>query len=182
MLLFLLKSLYFILPAGFANMAPIFSSKIFRGAGNDPLDSNAKLNGKPILGKHKTIRGFLSGIIFAMLIIFIQTKLYSNPFFWMVSILDYSSKKIYLIGLFMGFGALFGDSAKSFIKRRVGIKPGSKFIPWDQIDWIIGSMIFILPVYIPSWQLVLTVMCVGFFLHIAVRYVAYWLRINKEKW
>ena len=46
----------FILPAYAANGAPV----IF-GCGI-PIDLNKKFRGKPIFGKHKTIKGLISGI------------------------------------------------------------------------------------------------------------------------
>ncbi len=39
---------------------------------------------------------------------------------------------------------------KSFFKRRLGIKPGTMFQPWDGIDYMVGSIIFLLPWYNPG--------------------------------
>jgi CDP-2,3-bis-(O-geranylgeranyl)-sn-glycerol synthase len=51
------------------------------------------------------------------------------------------------LGAWLGLGALFGDIVKSFFKRRLGIKPGTMFQPWDGIDYMIGAIIFMLPYY-----------------------------------
>jgi hypothetical protein len=32
------------------------------------------------------------------------------------------------------------DSVKSFVKRRVGIAPGAPWIPFDQLDFVIGAL------------------------------------------
>jgi CDP-2,3-bis-(O-geranylgeranyl)-sn-glycerol synthase len=62
-------------------------------------------------------------------------NLYSG---WLVSM---------MIGGWLGLGALVGDMVKSFWKRRLGIKPGTMFQPWDGIDYMVGAIIFMLPLY-----------------------------------
>ena len=51
------------------------------------------------------------------------------------------------LGGWLGLGALVGDMVKSFFKRRLGIKPGTMFQPWDGIDYMLGAIIFMLPYY-----------------------------------
>ncbi|MDK2383642.1 MAG: CDP-archaeol synthase, partial [Candidatus Korarchaeota archaeon] len=59
----ILKSLWYILPAYMANMSPV----IF--GGGRPLDMGKKfLDGRRILGDHKTIKGFASGILIGTLV------------------------------------------------------------------------------------------------------------------
>ena len=50
----------------------------------------------------------------------------------------------FFIGLLLGSGALIGDAVKSFFKRKEGIKPGNRFIPWDQLDYSIGSLVLLI--------------------------------------
>jgi len=38
------------------------------------------------------------------------------------------------------FGALLGDIVESFFKRRKGIERGKDWIPFDQLDFIIGVL------------------------------------------
>ena len=59
---FILKCFYFMLPAYLSNMIPVFVKKIFNFMAV-PLDFNKRINGKPILGKNKTFRGFFFGVI-----------------------------------------------------------------------------------------------------------------------
>ena len=40
------------------------------------------------------------------------------------------------------FGALLGDIVESFFKRRVGRKRGENWIPFDQLDFILGVLFF----------------------------------------
>ena len=122
-LLEILKSLWFLLPAGIANMTPIFLKDLpFL---ETPIDFNYKLNGKPILGSRKTWRGLFGGIFFAIIFILVQKLLYS--FFPNIYLADYSKIDVVILGFLLGFGALFGDIIKSLIKRRFNIKPGESF-------------------------------------------------------
>jgi len=77
----------------------------------------------------------------ATVVVFIQKNMFPNiPF----KLLDYNEINPLIIGPLLGAGALIGDMIKSFFKRRVGIKPGSSWIPFDQIDWIVGANLFLL--------------------------------------
>ena len=40
------------------------------------------------------------------------------------------------------FGALFGDIIESFFKRRMGRNRGEDWIPFDQLDFILGVLFF----------------------------------------
>ena len=139
---FIASVFYLMLPAYFANMAPVLVKDIhlFDFLAK-PIDFGKKIKGKPILGSHKTFRGFIFGVIFALIIAYVQHILYRYPFFSSISFINYSNW--IAVGFLLGFGALFGDSVKSFFKRRVGIKPGHRFIPWDELDYTIGSLLFI---------------------------------------
>ena len=82
----------------------------------------------------------------------------------------------------LGFGALVGDAVKSFLKRRVSIKPGKPFFPWDQIDYTIGSLLFVSIVFVPSWQLIITAIIINVVIHIIANHLAYYLKMSKVKW
>lgn len=175
----ILKSIYFMLPAYFANMAPVVVKRWFKFLAI-PIDFNKKWKGEAIFGSHKTIRGFVFGILFALIVAYLQKALYANPFFSNLSFIDYSG---WLgAGFLLGFGALFGDLVKSFFKRRVGIKPGARFIPWDQLDYIIGALVFVSFVYTPSLQVIAVILIISFVLHVAANHIAYYLKITKVKW
>jgi CDP-2,3-bis-(O-geranylgeranyl)-sn-glycerol synthase len=79
----------------------------------------------------------------------------------------------------MGFGALTGDLLKSFIKRRLSILPGKPFLVFDQIDWIIGSLI-ILNFYtkIKIEFAIYSILILGT-LHFFINIISYNLKIRK---
>lgn len=120
--------LWLFLPAIAANMAPVFAARYHLLPGlNRPLDGGNIWRNKRILGDHKTARGALIGIFAGTLIGLLQGQA--------------------LIGLLQGFGALAGDAAKSFVKRRLSKPPGTSWSPWDQIDFILGAVLFTAPLH-----------------------------------
>lgn len=173
-----IAAVYLMLPAYAANMAPVFVKKI--NFLNYPVDFNKTFKNKPILGSHKTFRGLFFGTLAAIIIVYVQFRLQNLFVFNAISLLDYSNW--ILIGFLLGFGALAGDIVKSFFKRRFDIKPGDKFIPWDQIDYTIGSLIFISIISVPSIDIIIAALIINFLLHISANHIAYYLKLSKVKW
>jgi len=176
--IFLLKCFYLMLPAYFANMAPVMVKKlklfIF------PVDFNKTIGNKPILGKNKTFRGLVFGIVFAIVIAYLQFLLHDAEFFRNLSFLDYQNWLLF--GFLMGSGALAGDLIKSFFKRRIGLKPGAKFIPFDQTDFVIGALVFITPIFELTLEIFVASLLLSFVLHIIVNHLAFYIKIRNEKW
>ena len=171
------------LPAYIANMAPVFVRKI--PVLGWPIDFRKKVGGTRILGDHKTARGILAGIIAGIIIFSLQVVLFRFEFIQAISLVHYENffaQFSVIPGFLLGFGAMFGDAIKSFFKRRVGIKPGSPWIPFDQIDFIIGAVIFILPLYHLSWKAMIILLIATPILHIATNHIGYYLKIRKVKW
>ncbi len=158
------------MPAYFANMAPVIVKKLFKKLAI-PVN-------KKIFGKNKTYRGLIFGIFFAIIITFVQYILY--PLLKDISFLDYSNWSE--MGFLMGFGAVFGDLTKSFFKRRLNYQPGKPFIPFDQLDFVIGALLLVSLVFIPTIEMVITIIIASFVLHILINHFAYYLKIRNEKW
>lgn len=177
-LMFILKCLYLMLPAYFANMAPVIVKKI--NLFNFPIDFNKQFKNKPIFGKNKTYRGLIFGVAFGIIITYIQFLLYKSEFFRSISFLDYQNWL--LLGLLMSLGALAGDLTKSFFKRRLGIKPGDKFVPFDQIDFVVAAFVFIYPIFPATLEVFATTLILSFILDVIVNHLAFYLRIRGESW
>lgn len=172
---FLISSFYFILPAYFANMCPVIFGWL-----NFPL-------GQPIsekyLGSHKTWRGFYGGYIGALLILFLQSKLGPLlPITLFQPLLDYQNINLFLYAFLFGIGAITGDGIKSFFKRRLGIKPGRPFFPFDQLDFVIGALLFLWPFYSLPWPNILTILIITPILHLLANVTAYLLKLKKVWW
>jgi CDP-2,3-bis-(O-geranylgeranyl)-sn-glycerol synthase len=167
----ILKIIWFFLPAYVANMsASIFKIKIL----DKPISEE-------LFGSHKTWSGFAVGTFLAILISCLQRLFASLDFLKQISLLNYSDDYL-LIGLLLGFGALFGDLIKSFFKRRIGVAPGEKWIPFDQIDYTLGALILSLFIFQPSWFFVLAAIVFNFLMHILFNHLGFWLGIRKKAW
>lgn len=177
----LLKIILFLLPAYFANMAPILVKNKFLFI-NIPVDFNKTLFGQPIFGKNKTVRGFIAGIIASIGIVWIEQMLFHFDFMKKLSLINYDQQNFLILGFLFGFGTLFGDLIKSFFKRRLKIDPGQSIKIIDQIDYVVGSLFFISVVYVPSLDIVILSIFISLILTIMINHLAYYFHFRDEKW
>ena len=170
------KLIWLMLPAYLANMSPVIIARHLFPKSKTPMDFGLKFYGKRLLGINKTWRGFLTGIVIAIIVAWLQGLAGLD---WL-NLYNYSNWLAW--GFLLGFGALFGDAVKSFFKRRVGIKPGDRWMPFDQLDFVLGALLFGSIVYFPGWLNALYIVIISVIGHIITAHVAYYLRIRKVKW
>lgn len=174
---FLLTSLLMFLPAFVGNSMPLivaktgFLNKYFKM----PLDFSKSWNGKRILGDNKTIGGIMSAILGGIFVgfIFILASYKGKDWLWE---LEYST--------IVAFGALIGDSVKSFFKRRMNRKSGASWVPFDQIDYVIGGWIFS-GFFIPYEESLLSFLFILFvspIFHFLANVLAYKIGLKKVWW
>jgi CDP-2,3-bis-(O-geranylgeranyl)-sn-glycerol synthase len=162
----LLQLIYFMLPAYAANMAPPFA-KYWPGW-NTPIAARE-------LGTHKTVIGFAFGVVAAVLVAGIQSRIS-----WTGVIVDYDDWLA--LGLRFGIGAMGGDSLKSLVKRRLGIPPGAPWRPFDQLDFVVGALVLVgsmVRLAAVDYGLILALTGAG---HIVTNQVAYALGIRDTRW
>lgn len=124
----ILETFWLFVPAGVANTVPVLAGKF------GWLPALASPIHEPLLGKNKTWRGLLLGVLFGSMTGIIQYYLYPTfPY--------PTPRSALMIGAALGFGALAGDAIKSFFKRRRNIAPGQSWPLLDQIDFIVGAVI-----------------------------------------
>ncbi|MFH2027903.1 MAG: CDP-2,3-bis-(O-geranylgeranyl)-sn-glycerol synthase [Nanoarchaeota archaeon] len=175
---FILKCLYFMLPAYFANMAPVLVKDFFKLL-NFPIDFNKNFFNKPIFGKNKTYRGLIFAVIFGIITSYMQHILTNFRFFDSLTFMDYSNWLI--IGFLLGLGAILGDLVESYFKRRVDIRPGDPFIPWDQLDFVIGSLLLVSIIFRPTLKISAVIVIFSFVLHIVINHIGFHLKLKKTK-
>lgn len=166
----ILQSLYFFLPAYLANMVPVLVKKV-------PFLSKPVWERK--LGNHKTWRGFVFGILVGTAVFCLQQYVYLKGF-TSLALISYPDFPFYF-GTLLGLGALVGDAVKSYYKRKLNLAPGTSWMPWDQLDFVLGGLLFGFFVYVPSAGVVLILIVISPLLHIATNYIGYLLKINKNK-
>jgi len=133
------QAFWIILPAYIAN-----ASAVLVGGGK-PIDfGRTYKDGKRILGDGKTWRGLIIGTLVGMVGGFglsIAAKYINQTEFSYIGVTDFFGFPYMILIVFsICFGALFGDVVESFFKRRRGIGRGKDWIPFDQIDFILGVL------------------------------------------
>lgn len=168
----LIFALLFFAPAGVSNMAPVFSKRIpYLRDWKTPLDMGKSFNGVRLLGKNKTWRGLISGIVAGTLMGVILQKTYFS---------EYDAVLFIAMSASMAAGALIGDAVESFFKRQHNIASGRSWFPFDQTDYIIGGLLFALPfTVLPLW-LILWVFALYFGLHLLSAYIGYLLGLKER--
>ena len=97
------------------NGTPVIAEKLFGRFLSYPLDAGKTfIDGQPLFGSSKTIRGFIVAVIAASV---------CAPVFGVS----------WTTGFLIGLTAMAGDLASSFVKRRMGYPPSSKALGLDQI-------------------------------------------------
>ncbi len=159
-----IKALTFIFPAYCANAIPVITG------GGYPMDFGKKFfDGKPIFGKNKTFKGFFSGLVVGTAVGCVESVFFTEyPIFF---------------GFLLSLGALFGDLTGAFLKRRLGLAPGDLLPVVDQVDFIVGAMLFSLPFCIlSSWELVIAILIITLPMHLLTNFVAYKLSLKNNPW
>lgn len=172
----ILLAIWFFFPVAMANAAPVFSAKIPLFQRFDtPIDGGAIWHGKRVLGPHKTWRGIVSGIVLATFVLWIQ-QLFVAHTEWAAAFtaqVDYAALPLLLLGPAFAIGALGGDALKSFFKRRIGIEAGKTWLPFDQLDYIIGGVLISMLFVILTPLQYMWIFVIWFFLHLIASYVGY---------
>jgi CDP-2,3-bis-(O-geranylgeranyl)-sn-glycerol synthase len=170
----IIDTIWLFLPAGIANMSPVIFKwlPIF----NYPVDCNKTFNNKRIFGDHKTYRGLFVGVLMAILTVYIEKQFINNN-----SLIDYNEINVAFLGFLLGFGALGGDLLKSFFKRQFNVQPGVSWMPFDQIDWILGALLAISLYQCVNWRVWVISLSLGLILHILINIIGYYLGIKKNR-
>lgn len=150
-------ALYFFIPAYIANTLPgIFG-------GGPPLDGGRQFSDrKRLLGDGVTVRGFIVGVAGGTAV----GALMGRP----------------IEGFLLSLGALLGDSAGSFLKRRLGIKRGAPAPVLDQLNFVAGALILISFVASVSLDYIIILLVITPFGHLAVNMIGYSLKLKKVPW
>jgi CDP-2,3-bis-(O-geranylgeranyl)-sn-glycerol synthase len=182
LLVFIGQCVWYILPAYLANMAPLMTAMALKQRFAYPLDFGLTLGGEPVLGAHKTFRGLLAGLAVAVTVASVQAWLYQRPPIRTLSLLPYDQVHPAWWGLLMGAGAIAGDALKSFVKRRLGIPPGQPWIPFDQIDFLIGALALTSIAFTPPWSVVAGILIVMPVIKVLVAHAAYRVGLRPTAW
>ncbi len=144
--------------------------------GKTPIDfGKSFFDGRPLLGKGKTLKGTFSGIALAFLAVLAISAVFPQT----EAVLGAS----YLYyGTLLAIGAVAGDFAGSFIKRRLGIERGKSVLILDQLDFVIGGFALGLLLVTPSLLEVVFLLAFTMIWHVIGNHIAFFARIKKDPW
>ena len=166
--------------------------------GGTPIDFGKTMkDGRRILGDGKTWRGFFYGTALGLLTGLIAIFLLSKGFhFFGITLPGYSAtgvagtfdKSAVIAILSLATGALFGDMAFSFLKRRLGLQRGQALPLADQYDFLIGAFVLTAITsfgWLAATLDVLTVIVIIIMtpiLHLGTNIAGYLAGIKNEPW
>lgn len=159
-----LRTVLALLPAMVANGS---ATMVARGS---PLDFRRLfIDGKRLLGDGKTFEGTAVGLF------------YGSSFAVMLSVIV--GRELLIPGLLSCAGAMLGDIAGSFLKRRLGLPRGAKMPVVDQLDFALGSLLLLhlssFPLHAPTVILMLVLIYAA---HRLTNKVAYRLGLKTVPW
>ncbi len=179
----ILSTIYLLLPAYVANMAPVIAGRLnFWPSLNKPLDNNQKFLGQPIFGAGKTWRGLLIGCLAAILTCGLQSVFYQIGWIRGLSPINFFQINWFVFGLLLGFGALLGDIIKSFIKRQVHISSGQSWPVFDQLDFLLGAILATWWLFPWHSNRIWIAIIITLIMHPLANIVGYFLKIKKVWW
>ncbi|MDD1774929.1 MAG: CDP-2,3-bis-(O-geranylgeranyl)-sn-glycerol synthase [Methanobacterium sp.] len=178
-------ALYFMLPAYLANVSALAFG------GGTPVDFQINFrDGRRLLGDGVTWRGTIVGIIIGTIIAALQgiVFLYYGDIFLLIpgwttiaGIIPSSLGEWVLLGLALSGGALVGDAVGSFIKRRINLERGRPAPFMDQLDFVVGALVFASLVVTIPFNIILLILIFTAILHLAANSIAYLLGL-KNVW
>jgi len=159
----LISALLFIFPSYAANSVPA----IFGGGA--PIDFGRRfIDGERVFGAHKTIRGFASGLLAGFLV--------------SISIGFLVSLEFLFPCVLVSVGALLGDLAGAFVKRRLKLPPGYPLPLLDQLDFVFGGILLLHPFHRLSEGAIFLILAVTPATHLTANVIAYLLGLKKNFW
>ena len=175
----LVSALWAMLPAYLPNNAAVLFG------GGPPIDGGREWNGKRLLGDGKTWRGTAAGVLVGTLAALALNRVVHR----VEARTPWSLPRFSLrASVALAAGAMLGDIAASFLKRRSGHTRGAMVPGLDQLDFVAGALAFARLVA-PNWfrrtftrPAVVLVLVVTPLLHVGANAAAYALGLKDEPW
>ena len=153
--------------------------------GGRPIDGGRTWRGRRLLGDGKTWRGTAVGVVAGAAVALL------------LNVLEPAASSALGVGLpvfplaaavSLPAGAMLGDVAASFVKRRTGRERGAAFPVVDQLDFVAGALV-LAAVAAPAWfasvftlPVVAVVVVLTPLFHVGTNAVGYALGLKAEPW
>ncbi|MBM3282400.1 MAG: CDP-2,3-bis-(O-geranylgeranyl)-sn-glycerol synthase [Candidatus Diapherotrites archaeon] len=144
--------------------------------GKTPIDGNRNWSdGRPIFGKGKTWKGTGMGVLIGT---FVGLLLW---YFFPVYTQLVSSEYVAYVFL-LSTGGLVGDIVGSFIKRRMNMPRGHPAQILDQLDFVVGGVLFSVAFSTPNWTALILLVMITPFMHMTFNRLAYMIGMKSVPW
>jgi CDP-2,3-bis-(O-geranylgeranyl)-sn-glycerol synthase len=144
--------------------------------GKTPIDFGKKFwDGRPILGKGKTFKGTAAGLGSA----FIASAALAL-FFPKTTAIAGANYALY--GSLLCIGAVLGDFAGSFAKRRYGLERGKSVFWVDQLDFVAGGLILASLIAAPTIIEAVFLLAFTMLAHVIGNWIAFIYKMKKVPW
>ena len=152
-----------------------------------PIDGGRTFGGTRIFGDSKTWRGVAIAVVGSVATVSVQKHILVAET-RALAVVDYALVSPIVFGTVMGLAAMAGELPNSFVKRRLGIAPGSTtsrpalrvlFWVWDQVDLLTLSWPALLPWVHPTLGLVVASFVLALVIHPLVAALGFLLGARK---
>jgi CDP-2,3-bis-(O-geranylgeranyl)-sn-glycerol synthase len=175
----LVAAFWAMLPAYLPNNAAVLFG------GGPPIDGGREWHGKRLLGDGKTWRGTAGGVLVGTAAALGLNRVAAR----VETATSWSLPRFPLrAGVALATGAMLGDIAGSFLKRRSGRDRGAMAPGLDQLDFVAGALA-LARLVAPNWfrrtftrPTVAVVLLVTPLLHVGANVAAYLLGLKDEPW
>jgi len=141
-----------------------------------PIDLGKNfLDGRRLLGDGKTVRGTFVGIVLGTAGAFLVKTAFPETALFLQS--DYLA-----YGALLAVGAILGDFAGSFLKRRKGIERGKSVFLLDQLDFVVGGLAIGSLLVKPSLLEWIFLLAFTMLAHVLGNWIAYLAKLKKNPW
>lgn len=149
-----------------------------------PIDFGLTLRGRRLFGDNKTWRGALVMVTVSSVGMVLQQLVQVRT----LELFDYGGVNAWLCGAALGVGFVLAELPNSFLKRQFDVPPGHQatgrtywlFTTLDQVDSVVGCLVALAFVWLPSWQVILATLVLCSFVHIAFNLVFVALGLKRR--
>jgi CDP-2,3-bis-(O-geranylgeranyl)-sn-glycerol synthase len=175
-----LVALWAMLPAYVPNNVAVLAG------GGPPIDGGRTYRGSRLLGDGKTWRGTAGGVLAGAALAFGLNAV--APSVGPLAGVEALPQFGLAVAFALPAGAMCGDIAASFLKRRLDRERGAPLPGVDQLDFVVGALLFASLVdfaWVIEWfslEVLAFVLVVTPLLHLGTNFAAYQLSLKSEPW
>lgn len=154
-----------------------------------PLDRGGTIRRRRFFGDNKSLRGAVVMPLATIACTLLQAAL-ASKFIWArdLGFVDFREVSPLLWGALLGVGYVVGELPNSFLKRQLDVPPGAAapglrgafFWILDQVDSLLGILLFLCVVWVPPLRVVLALVALTLVIHPAIALLMVRLKLKSR--